>query len=596
MDEIPSKQAQLNNVTDVLLSLDSSLLIINAKVGNNHLNFKTILDTGSSFNFINKSVLKHISVPIGKEIFKVNSISGKEIIFDTFVYFSISIGQIQFPETKFIVYDDEVGPSLPRADILLGINFITRNKLILNVPKKKISIINNNNVIDIYCQLDEPETFFRQVICYATESISLEPELPSKIPVFFNDLHSGNDGLFLFSPNLKNKHEKKLEILEGVMKVNDDPCVFIINKNSNKTKIRKGERIGVLKQIVEVQQSDESKDEETINQQLNNVKLENLNKVQKSKVMELLTENMKAFSKGSNDVGFIKGSEMVVEVLDETPIYHRPRRFPQPVNEKIDAQVEELKKMDIIEESESQWSSAVVPVTKKNGEIRLCVDYRKLNKVIKNNPFPFPSLLDSVHNLANMKFFTCLDMTKGYYQLGVAKKSRPYLAFSTHRGHFQFKRCSFGLKTAPAAFQKEIQRVLQKFSWKQVIIFLDDICIMTSTFEEHIELLNDVLKTLTEYGIKLNLEKCKFVKEKVDFLGHEVSSSGLKKSKKYIDSIKSLQKPVTVTELRQFLGIINFQRKFIPNCSQLQKSLSEKTGGEKYYRILSRRKTTGWLP
>ena len=579
-NEIKNKQTNLTQ--DILISQESNLIIVNARIGNYDNNYKTIIDSGSSFNFINESILKDVSIPMGNEQFKVNSVSGSPLIFDTYVYFSISIGGIKFPETKFIVYNDTANQSLPKADILLGFNFISNNKLIINVPNKKISIRDNlNNMIDIYCQESKPITFYRNIICYAAESISINDQTQTKVPITFNNQISNNNDLFFFEPKVKTKYLNNLDIMEGLMNI-DDNAFILVNSNSDKqVKINKGEKLGTIKQVIETNQNNNN-DNNTVPiiEQLNKINFPNLNKQQKDKVKTILNSNSSVFSTGNNDVGFIKDSEMIIEVLDDTPIYQKPRRFPQPINEKIDQQVKELIQMDIVEESKSPWSSPVVPITKKSGEIRLCIDYRKINKVIKNNPFPFPSLLDSVHNLSNMQYFTCLDMTKGYYQLNVSKKSRPYLGFSTHRGHYQFKRCSFGLKTAPAAFQKEIQKILQKFSWKQVVVFLDDICIMSSTFEEHLELLNNVLSTLSEAGIKLNLDKCKWARDKVDFLGHEVSASGLRKSKKYIDCVKSLQRPITVTDLRHFLGIINFQRKFIPNCSTIQKCLSEKTGGD----------------
>ena len=129
----------------------------------------------------------------------------------------------------------------------------------------------------------------------------------------------------------------------------------------------------------------------------------------------------------------------------ETPIYQRPRRFPPPVAEEIERQCRELHSLDIIEPSASPWNSPIVPVRKKDGSIRLCIDYRKLNKVTIADKFPVPNLYDSLYGLGSAKYFTRLDLVRGYYQLPVDEQSRAFTAFSSAKNHWQFKRLSFGL-------------------------------------------------------------------------------------------------------------------------------------------------------
>ena len=242
--------------------------------------------------------------------------------------------------------------------------------------------------------------------------------------------------------------------------------------------------------------------------------------------------------------------------------------------------------MDVIEPSTSAWASPVVPVRKSDGSIRLCIDYRKLNQVTKADRSPIPNLTDSVYGLHGNLYFTSLDLVKGFYHVPIAEESRECTAFVTSRSHWQFKRLSFGLRNAPVAFQREIQAILKDFPWKKVIVYIDDILIMEESFESHLLLVQKVLTTLTKYNVKINAAKCQWFTDAVDFLGHTVSRKGLRKQQTYVDKVLSFPRPETVSDLREFLGLVNFQRKFVRDASTLQKPLSELTGGKKKAKIV----------
>lgn len=158
------------------------------------------------------------------------------------------------------------------------------------------------------------------------------------------------------------------------------------------------------------------------------------------------------FSSGESDIGHASVTNHKIRLTDQTPIYQRPRRFPRPINDEIERQCQELNALDIIEPSMSPWSSPIVPVRKKDGSVRMCIDYRKLNKVTIADKFPVPNLSDSLFGLRGTHFFSRLDLIRGYYQLPIDDDSKQYTAFSTHKNHWQFKRLSFGLRNAPSAF------------------------------------------------------------------------------------------------------------------------------------------------
>ena len=218
---------------------------------------------------------------------------------------------------------------------------------------------------------------------------------------------------------------------------------------------------------------------------------------------------------------------------------------------------------------------------KTDGTLRLCIDYRKVNQITKGQQFPMPNIGNSIYKGHNVQYFTKLDLVRGYYQVPLDEASREITAFSTTKNHFQFKRLSFGLKNSGIAFQKTMQQVLSPFASHNIIIYIDDILIMSETFDEHLSLVSKILKTLNANNMKIKVKKCEFFKQEVAFLGHIINKFGIKKCPEFVKKVKDFPRPKTITQLRQFLGLINFQRKFIDNCSVIAKPLSEITGGPK---------------
>ena len=196
-----------------------------------------------------------------------------------------------------------------------------------------------------------------------------------------------------------------------------------------------------------------------------------------------------------------------------------------------------IEDLAIIEPSVSPWNSPIVPILKKGGGLRMCLDYRRLNQVTVPDRHPVPNLADSIFGLHGTQYFTRLDLVKSYYQIPIDESSRECTAFSTPRNHWQFKRLSFGLRNAPSAFQREIQAVLSGFPSNKVIAYIDDILIMGSSFSEHLDLVHKVLQTLQNYKLKIKPSKCVFFKAEVEFLGHIVNQNGIKKTPEYVRKV-----------------------------------------------------------
>ena len=221
----------------------------------------------------------------------------------------------------------------------------------------------------------------------------------------------------------------------------------------------------------------------------------------KNKIHNLLHKNSIVLSHGDSDVGTAKVSPHHIELFDHAPIWQKARRFADPGNQEIGHQCLELLSLNILEHSDSQWSSPVVPVWKPDGMLRLCIDYSKVNAVTRTEKFPMPNLKNCIYRGSKVKYITSCTLFEDTI-VPLDDKSRQYTAFSTVSDHYQFKRLRFGLRNSGIAFQKTMLQILSPLSCSNIIIYIDDILIMNESFEEQAVLVNKVLSTLGNSGIK----------------------------------------------------------------------------------------------
>ena len=250
---------------------------------------------------------------------------------------------------------------------------------------------------------------------------------------------------------LKRCYESVSGIFDSENSVN-----ILIQNNSNKEKlIKKGKTVGYINTLATVTE-EENEEEWNLEKVKESIKVnhKNLNGEQKEQVYEMLLNCHTSLSKNSNDIGNALVTPHTIELTNETPIWQKPRTFAEPINQAIEEQCKDLLNNDIIEYSNSNWSSPVVPVRKSDGSLRLCIDYRRLNTVTKQQQFPMPNLNHCLYKASKINYFTKLDLVRGYYQIELDENSRDYTAFSTPNNHYNFKRLAFGLKNSGIAFQK----------------------------------------------------------------------------------------------------------------------------------------------
>ena len=252
-----------------------------------------------------------------------------------------------------------------------------------------------------------------------------------------------------------------------------------------------------------------------------------------------------------------------IDVGDAKPL----KRFGRPLtpleHEAIKRFVDEGIKEGVIEPSESPWSSPLLPVPKKDGTTRICVDYRALNTLTKQNAYPLPRIDECYQNLAGAKYFTCLDLRSGYWQVRLTEEAKEKTAFTCRYGHYQFRVMPFGLTNAPATFQSMMNDILREYIDKCAMVYLDDIIIFSKNERDHIENVLAVVRELQNEGLVLNESKCEWGRSSILYLGHIASGDGLRPNPDKVSAILKWPSCSTITEVRGFLNIAGYYRRFI---------------------------------
>ena len=267
----------------------------------------------------------------------------------------------------------------------------------------------------------------------------------------------------------------------------------------------------------------------------------------------------------------------VIDIGDAMPIKQRPYRASPDVKKEIDRQVDEMVHNGIIQQSVSPWSTPVVLVKKKDGSFRFCVDFRKLNKVTKLDSFPMPLVADALYSLAGTSLFSCLDLKSGFWQIHMHSGSREKTAFATHNGLNEFLTMPFGLSNSGASFQRLMGHILRGFEYRFTLIYIDDIIIFSKSVEEHLSHLEEVFRRLRQANVKLNPKKCNVVKQKVEYLGHVVTPDGISPNPDKVRVVQEFPTPSNFKELRNFLGLANYYRRFVKGFSHIAAPLNALT-------------------
>ena len=533
-------------------------------------NVLAMMDSGSKDSYVKMNLVNELHIQVDcKDIKQITGFGGVQVQTRGTAYINVSIGDIPMHYNFHVL--DKLNDT---CDMIIGSDFLREQGITLNIKERIVQIdkknggnycfhINGDNVIDAINVYN---------VCIVSKADYKIDGKTSMIIDIDTPFEKQTQGELYF----EGKDKDNMSFMCGLID-NDTKMIAVENKTKSKRFIRKGDIVGHVSTCIEGEEEYEDEEKWTLEKIKEAVKLEELTENEKIQVHNMLWATSQALSLNDNDIGKAKISPHRIQLNNYTPIWMKPRHFPKPIEDEMEAQCRDLLANDIIEYSNSNWSAPCVPVRKTDGSLRLCMDYRRLNMVTETEKFPMPNLTNCIYKANEMKFFTKIDLVKGYYQVTVDDESKPLTAFSTSNNHFQFKRLPFGLKNSGIAFQKMMQQILAPLKTSNIQVYIDDVLVMSSNFEEHLQDVQKVLVTLQNHGIKVKVKKCEFFKSQVSFLGHVLSSDGIRKSSEYTNKVKDYSKPSTVKELRKFLGLINFQRKFIEKCSEIAKPLTELT-------------------
>ncbi|MEW8545559.1 MAG: reverse transcriptase domain-containing protein [Candidatus Thiodiazotropha sp.] len=308
-----------------------------------------------------------------------------------------------------------------------------------------------------------------------------------------------------------------------------------------------------------------------------------LDRQQKEKIAGLLTKFQDSFSRDEMDLGLTHLTEHSIPTGDAAPVKQPPRRVPLAHAGDEKKAIEDLKAKGVIRDSVSPWASPIVLVAKKDGGVRPCVDYRRVNQLVKPDGFPLPRIQDCLDSVAGSTLFSTFDLTSGYFQIPVKEEDICKTAFVCKYGHFEMTRMPFGLNNSASTFQRTMEMVLQGLQWVTCLIYIDDIIVFGKDFHEHLQRVEEVFNRIKAAGLKLKPAKSHMLQEEVVFLGHVVSGEGVRPSPTNITKILDWPRPKTVRQIKQFVAMGSYYRRYIKDFASLVRPMINLTKkGQKF--------------
>lgn len=307
---------------------------------------------------------------------------------------------------------------------------------------------------------------------------------------------------------------------------------------------------------------------------LNLIKHSNLNKEENGRILKLLNRYSKLFYKEGNNLTFTHEVQHEIATKTDRPIFSKIYRYPKVHEQEIERQVNDMLKQGIITESSSPYNSPLWIVPKKednsgNKKWRIVIDYRNLNDNTIADKYPIPNIDSILDKLGKAQYFSTIDLAKGFHQILVKPEHRQKTAFSTPFGHYEFVRMPFGLKNAPATFQRLMNSVLREYINRICVVYLDDILVFSTSLQEHIDSLSKIFSTLEKADLKIQVDKCNFFAKETPYLGHILTPEGLMPNKSKIDAIVNLKLPNNQKQIKSFLGLTGYYRKFIRSYAKI---------------------------
>ena len=297
------------------------------------------------------------------------------------------------------------------------------------------------------------------------------------------------------------------------------------------------------------------------------------NNEMRTKILTLLTKHEDMWTTGR--LGEITATDHRITLETGTkPVRSMPYRQAPAMRTKAEAKIRRMRDAGVIEPATSEWASPIVPAPKKDGSLRFCVEYRRLNAKTVRDAYPRPRIDDCLNSLGDAEIFTTLDCNAGYWQVPVAPEDRDKTTFTSYLGTFRYTRMPFGLRHAPSTFQRALDIILSKVRWQSCLIYFDEFLVFSRSIDEHLRHVDEILTLLRRAGITLKLTKCSFFQPKVGYLVHVITPGKLSVATENTKSFARAHFPRNNTQLRSFLGAANVYRRFVTGYSGIARPLN----------------------
>lgn len=478
---------------------------------------------------------------------------------------------------EFLVAD------VPSQEILLGFDFLCKYGVVLDFGKKECRVMGKLFPLLVSADMDTPKT-----VIVPTDTV-----IPPRSETIITGKTEGVCGpsrVGMLEPSDSVADHCNVMVARVVCRTDQGSVpVRVINVTNEALTLKGGVKLGLLHTDIEVankaehwgatESSRASPGLWEVDTLLRHLGLhqKGFEALELAAIRDLLLRNLSAFSTGDHDLGRTHRTLHQIDTGDAKPVKLPPRRVPLHLQQEVSEHLKQMLDNDIVQPSCSPWAAPVVLVRKRDGGLRFCIDYRKLNEVTQKDAYPLPRIDDALDCLSKASWFSTLDLASGYWQVEVDPKDKPKTAFITRQGLFEFNVLSFGLCNSPGTFQRLMDLVLADLQWTTCLVYLDDIIVFGRTFHEHLSRLDEVLTKLRQANLKVKPAKCNLFSPQVKYLGHIISAQGVEADPAKVEAVRRWPGPKNQTEVKSFVGLASYYRRFVQGFAEIARPLHQLT-------------------